>query len=79
MRVGGDCNLGTGSWTSQSAGQLQFDPITATQALCPPGSLHDRYMAQLPWVRTCVTQDGRLFLATMADGSMIEFEPMRAE
>jgi hypothetical protein len=72
MRVGGDCNLGTGSWTSQYAGQLH-------QALCPPGSLHDRYMAQLPWVRTCVTQDGRLFLATMADGSMIEFEPMRAE
>ena len=39
-----------------------------------PGSLHDRYMAQFPWVRSYVFKDGRLFLATMADGSIIEFE-----
>jgi len=76
MRVRADCNLGTGSWTSESAGQLQFGEIAATQALCPPGSLHDRYMAQFPWVRSYVTKDGGLFLATMADGSIIEFEPM---
>jgi hypothetical protein len=33
-------------------------------------------MAQFPWVRSYVTKDGGLFLATMADGSIIEFEPM---
>jgi para-nitrobenzyl esterase len=43
-----DCNRGTGSWTSPSAGQLQFTEVAATQAPCPPGSLHDRYMAQFP-------------------------------
>lgn len=76
MRVRADCNLGTGTWTSESSGQLQFGLIAATQALCPPGSLHDRYMGQFPWVRSYVMKDGHLFLATMADGSIIEFEPI---
>jgi para-nitrobenzyl esterase len=75
MRVGADCNLGIGTWTSASTGQLQFGRIAATQALCLPDSLHDRYMAQFQWVRSYVMRDGRLFLSTMADGSIIEFEP----
>ena len=76
MHLRADCNLGTGTWTSESAGQLQFGQIAATQALCAPDSLHDRYMAQFQWVRSYVMKDGRLFLATMADGSIIEFEPV---
>ena len=79
MRVRADCNRGTGTWTSESAGQLQFGRIAATQALCLPDSLHDRYMAQFQWVRSYVMKDGRLFLATMADGSIIEFEPVHGE
>ena len=71
-----DCNRGTGTWTSESPGQLQFGPIAATRALCPPGSLSERYLAQFEWVRSYVMEDGRLFLATKADGSIIEFEPV---
>jgi heat shock protein HslJ len=71
-----DCNRGSGSWTSESASQLEFGPIAATRAMCPPGSLHDMYLAQFGWVRSYVMRDGHLFLATMADGSIIEFEPM---
>jgi len=70
-----DCNHGTGSWTSKSAGQLVFGPIAATMALCPPGSLSERFLAQFQWVRSYVMKEGHLFLATMADGSIIEFEP----
>jgi heat shock protein HslJ len=78
MRVKADCNMGTGSWTSESPGQLQFGVIAATMAECPPGSLHDKYMAQFQWVRSYVMENGHLFLATMADGSIIEFEPAPA-
>ena len=77
LSLSADCNRGTGSWTSPSPGQLQFGQIAATQALCPPGSWHDRYMAQVPWVRSYVLKDGHLFLATMAGGASIEFEPMQ--
>jgi para-nitrobenzyl esterase len=78
VRVQADCNLGTGSWLSQSASQLQFGALAATQAACGPDSLHDRYMSQFQWVRSYVLKDGHLFLATMADGSIIEFEPAPA-
>ena len=77
LSVSADCNRGTGYWTSPSPGQLQFGQFAATQALCPPGSLHDRYMTQFPWVRSYVMKNGHLFLATMADGAIIEFEPMQ--
>jgi para-nitrobenzyl esterase len=75
MRVRADCNSGTGSYTSESASQLEFGVIAATQAECAPGSLHDRYMAEFQWVRSYTMKDGHLYLATMADGSIIEFEP----
>lgn len=78
VRVKADCNTGSGSWTSESPGQLQFGVMAATMAECPPGSLHDRYMAQFQWVRSYVMENGHLFLATMADGSIIEFEPAPA-
>ncbi|MEE4145183.1 MAG: META domain-containing protein [Halieaceae bacterium] len=70
-----DCNRGSGAWRSESAGRLQFGPIASTRALCPPGSLSQRYLAQFEWVRSYVMERGHLFLATMADGSIIEFEP----
>lgn len=70
-----DCNRAFGPWTSESPGQLQFGPIAATRAMCPPESLSDKYLAQFEWVRSYVLNDGNLFLATMADGAIIEFEP----
>jgi heat shock protein HslJ len=76
VQIQADCNRGTGSWISDAPGKLQFGRIAATQARCPPDSLHERYMAQLPWVRSYVMKDGHLFLATMADGSIIELEPV---
>jgi len=70
-----DCNRGTGSWTSVSSGRIEFGRIAATMAICAPGSLSEEYLAQFQWVRSYVLEDGHLFLATMADGSIIEFEP----
>lgn len=75
MNVLADCNQGKGTWVSESGSRLQFGPIAATMAMCPPESLHDRYLSQFEWVRSYVMKDGHLFLATMADGSIIEFEP----
>jgi heat shock protein HslJ len=75
-RIQADCNRGTGSWTSTSPGKLQFGQIAATQALCAPGSLHDSFLKQFSWVRSYVVKNDHLFLATMADGSIIEFEPV---
>lgn len=61
---------GRGTWTSDGPNQLQFGPMALTRALCPPDSLHDRVMRDLPYIRSYVLQDGHLFLSLMADGGM---------
>jgi len=72
-----DCNRGRGGWKSAGRGRLEFGPMAITRAMCPPGSLHDQIVRQLPYVRSYVLQDGRLFLSLMADGGTYEFEPQR--
>lgn len=74
-----DCNRGRGSWSSEGPSQLEFGPLAMTRAMCPPDSLFDKYVAQFEYVRSYVLADGHLFLATMADGSIIEFEPCTEE
>jgi heat shock protein HslJ len=71
-----DCNHGAGTWTSEGASQLHFGPLATTRMKCSPDSLSERYLAQFEWIRTYVLKDGHLFLATMADGAIIEFEPV---
>jgi para-nitrobenzyl esterase len=61
---------------SKGARQIGFGPIATTRAMCPPGSLFDRYITQFQWVRSYIIRDGHLFLSTMADGAISEFEPL---
>jgi para-nitrobenzyl esterase len=70
-----DCNRGRGGWKSSGPNQLEFGPMAITRAQCPPGSLHDQIVKQLPHVRSYVMKDSRLFLSLMADGGIYEFEP----
>ena len=69
-----DCNRGRGAWKSPGKGRLELGPMAVTRAMCPPGSLHDHMIKQLPYVRSYVLKDGRLFLSLMADGGIFEFE-----
>lgn len=72
-----DCNRARGGWKSSGPGQLEFGPMAATRAQCPPGSLHDQIMRQLPNVRSYVVKGGHLYLSLLADGGVYEFEPVR--
>jgi para-nitrobenzyl esterase len=72
-----DCNRGRGGWKSAGPNQLEFGPMAITRAQCPPGSLHDQIVKQLPYVRSYVMKEGRLFLSLMADGGIYELEPVR--
>ncbi|QYU67300.1 META domain-containing protein [Leptolyngbya sp. 15MV] len=68
-----DCNRGRGRVTitpeRADMGRLQFGPVAATRALCPPGSLGPRLEREIGAVRLYVMQpDGRLRLELFADG-----------
>jgi len=69
-----DCNQAEGTWTHTPPNGLEFGPLAATMAICPPESLHDRFMSDLNHTRSYILKDNRLFLATMADGAILEFE-----
>ena len=69
-----DCNRARGGWKSSGRGRVEFGAaMAATRAQCPPGSLHDLVMRQLPYVRSYVIRDRRLFLNLLADGGTFEF------
>jgi len=77
-----DCNRGTGTWQATpsadgASGQLQFGPIAATRALCPPPHLDERVARDLAYVRSYLLKDGKLFLSLMADGGIYEWHPAR--
>ena len=72
-----DCNRGSGAWKSAGRSQLEFGPMAMTRAMCPPGSIHDHVVKQLPYIRSYVIKGGHLFLSLMADGGTYEFEPAR--
>jgi heat shock protein HslJ len=69
-----DCNRGSGNFQLDGA-SLGFGPVATTRAMCPPGSLSDRYLAQLGLVASWTEKDGKLHLATRADGAVLEFQP----
>jgi heat shock protein HslJ len=66
-----DCNVGNGSYTiSGTSLSLMPGPMTLTQ--CDPDSLDNQNLEQLSYVRTYVTDDGKLVLDLFADaGNMI--------
>ena len=72
-----DCNRASGAWKSPGPGQLDLSgPMAMTRAQCPPGSMHDQIVRQLPFVRSYIVRNGRLFLSLMADGGIYELEPL---
>lgn len=72
-----DCNRGRAYYFATDDGSLTFGPLALTRVQCPPDSLHDRFLTQLGFVRSYIERDGRLYLATMADGAILEFERTR--
>lgn len=70
------CYRAAGTWSSIQPGHLLFGQIAPISLQCAPNSLSDKYLAQFAWVRSYVIEKVNLHLATMADGSIMEFQPM---
>jgi heat shock protein HslJ len=74
LLVRADCNRGQGSW-QQDGSALSLGQVAVTRAMCRPQSLQARFLRELSAVRSFVLEDGKLYLATMADGAILEFGP----
>jgi heat shock protein HslJ len=78
VAIRADCNRGRGNWASETADQLNITQLITTRAMCIPRSLHDQFLSDLNDARSFTLADGKLYLATMADGSILEFFSVRA-
>lgn len=74
LAVSTDCNQHSGSWSRTDA-TLTIELALSTRMACPPQSLHDRFIRDLGAVRSLLFRDGRLYLATFADGAILELQP----
>jgi len=77
-----DCNRGAGRYQAEasparaSSGQMKFDAIGVTRALCLPPGLDGRVAQGLAHVRSYLLKDGKLFLSLLADGGILEWTPV---
>jgi heat shock protein HslJ len=68
-----DCNRGNGTWKSEAPGKIAFGDMATTKVMCPPGSLFDKVVRDLPHFTSYVIRDGKLFLSLKADGGIYEY------
>lgn len=71
--VQADCNHGQGTWMQEGA-NVRIGPVGMTKALCRPESLEMRFLRDLDYVRSFIIRNDKLFLATLADGAILEFD-----
>lgn len=79
VSVQADCNRLHGSYTFLAPSGIEFGALLSTRAACPPGSLYDTMVKDLPFVRSFVIKDGKLYLALMADGGIYQFSPIATQ
>jgi len=69
-----DCNRISGRWTVRGE-SISLGLFAMTRAMCPPGSLADRYVRALQSAATWMIVDGGLAIAMKMDAGILHFEP----
>jgi heat shock protein HslJ len=72
-----DCNRGVASWHSTEESDLRFGAARMTKLKCAAGSMHERFVNDLAYVRGYSYEDGHLFLRLDDDGGTLELAPMK--
>jgi len=73
--VVGGCNRGGGTYTVAPPKGLTFGPLATTRAMCPQGSLSQRYLGDFARMRSYQLVAGRLYISLVDDGGIYEFVP----
>jgi uncharacterized protein YidB (DUF937 family)/heat shock protein HslJ len=68
-----DCNRGTGTYSVSANQHLKVNPLALTRAMCPPGSLSDRFAAQVGRATRYEVRDGSLYLELPGDSGTLRF------
>lgn len=74
LQIDSDCNRASGQWLLQND-RLSFANFTSSQGMCPPGSLHNRFVMHLRNVQTATQNGDSLTLSTTLPNVTLHFEP----
>jgi heat shock protein HslJ len=72
-----DCNRGVASWHSTEETNLEFGAPRMTKMNCAEGSMHERFVNDLGYVRSYSYEDGHLILGLADGGGTLEFAPLK--
>ncbi len=73
VTVRADCNRGMSTYSVTADRGIAFKPIALTRAMCPPGSLSDRFAKELGRATLYFLKDGDLFLDLPVDSGTLRF------
>jgi para-nitrobenzyl esterase len=68
-----DCNRGAGSVVFLEPGAIRFGALAITRAMCPPGSLGDRFAREVEHAGRWAIQRGELRLELSGDAGVLRF------
>ena len=68
-----DCNRGMGSYAESADRRLTLKPIVLSRAMCPAGSLSDRFAKEVGRATSYFVKDGDLFLELPIDSGTLRF------
>jgi heat shock protein HslJ len=69
-----DCNRGSGAYTITGDRALTMKPIALTRAMCPQGSLSDRFARDVGRATSYFIKDGDLYLELPVDSGTLRFK-----
>ncbi len=72
-----DCNRAAGGVTFGSGGTLKIGPMAMTRAMCPPGSLSDRFAQDVERSTHWSIEGGALLLTQPSGAATLRFLPER--
>ena len=77
LAVRADCNRGAGGYRLLADQRIDIGAVALTRAACPPGSLSDRFVADVSRV-TRYSFDGREFILQLTGSAgTLHFQPAR--
>ena len=73
VAVKADCNRGTTTYSVSGDRKIELKPMALTRAMCPAGSLSDRFAKEISRVTSYFVKDGDLYLQLPVDSGTLRF------
>jgi heat shock protein HslJ len=71
--VRADCNRGVGKYVLGPDYRITLGSLALTRAMCPPGSLSEKFVAELSRATSFFFKDGELFMELPVDSGALNF------